>query len=74
MSPRTVSFAIQFEGAEGTEVRIGVAGRPVASIPVGGEDGAFQIPGNMLKRGDNLLRLSAPDGAPVRLIRFDARQ
>ncbi|MBX7184299.1 MAG: hypothetical protein K1Y01_04055 [Vicinamibacteria bacterium] len=74
MSPRTVSLSIQFEGTEGTEVRIGVGGRPVASIPVGGEGGTFQVPGNMLKRGDNLLRLSSPGGAPVRLIRFDARQ
>lgn len=74
MSPRTVNVSIQFEGAEGTEVRIDAAGRPVASIPVGGDGGAFQIPGHMLKRGDNLLRLNAPGGAPVRLIRFDFRQ
>jgi hypothetical protein len=74
MSPRAMTMSVEFEGPDGTEVAVSAAGREIASIATGRAGGVFQIPGDALRRGDNLLRLRTPAGVAVRLIRFEARQ
>lgn len=71
--PRTVAMSMEFEGPGGTEVRVSVAGREIALVPVGAAGAVFQIPANTLTRGDNVLRLRGPAGVVIRLLRFEAR-
>lgn len=71
--PRAVVMSMEFEGTRGANVAVSVAGREVASVPVGPGGAVFRIPANALTRGDNLLRLRSPPGAAIRLLRFDTR-
>ena len=71
--PRTVVMSMEFEGPGGVNVALSVAGRQIASVPVGATGAVFRIPANTLTRGDNVLRLRSPSGVVLRLLRFDAR-
>jgi hypothetical protein len=74
LRPRDLEVELQTEGPAGLRLAVAVNGRPVGQTAAEGGATVLSVPAAVLVRGDNVLTLSAPDGAAgTRLRRFGLR-
>ncbi len=73
LTPQPATMSIELEGPEGARVALSVGGREIGSAPADGASTTLSIPQAALVRGDNIVRLTGPDGLTLRLKRFEVR-
>jgi hypothetical protein len=72
LDPRQATMFMDFESpSDSAEVTLHLAGLALGTIRTNGRPGKVLVPREALVRGDNTLRVSAADGAAVRLARWE---